>query len=91
MRLCVDLSFQIIRNARLHRSMGFIGLTFYWSNVMNISKDVKQVLLWGVKDAPGEWYETKIQAEVRARVLFPIDDPDRRYARVFFKVFYTTE
>lgn len=49
---------------------------------------MKEVLLWGVRGAPQEWFETKIQAEVRARVLFPIDDPDARYARVFFKVFY---
>lgn len=55
------------------------------------AEPLRTVLLWSVTGATGEYYATKLQAEVRARVLFPIEDPDTRYARVYFTVFYTGE
>ena len=44
--------------------------------------------LWHVHGITGEFYTTKLAAEVRARKAFPEESPDRRYARVFYKRFF---
>jgi hypothetical protein len=36
----------------------------------------KQVQLWHVRGVTGEFYTTKLAAEVRARAAFPEDSPD---------------
>jgi hypothetical protein len=50
----------------------------------------KQVQLWHVRGVTGEFYTTKLAAEVRARAAFPHESPgaDRLYARVYFTKFY---
>jgi hypothetical protein len=41
---------------------------------------------WYVADDPdNRTYDTKIEAETRARVLFPSESPDKRYARVSYR------
>ena len=34
---------------------------------------------------PSLWFDTKETAEVAARMLYPDEHPDKRYARIFFK------
>jgi len=48
----------------------------------------KQVELWYVRGVSGEFFTTKMAAEVRARAAFPHEDTGRRYARVFCKRFF---
>tara|TARA_R110000823_G_scaffold45204_1_gene116587 strand:+ start:285 stop:473 length:189 start_codon:yes stop_codon:yes gene_type:complete len=44
--------------------------------------------LYYIHGITGEFYTTKLAAEVRARAAFPEESPDRRYARVFYKRFF---
>ena len=53
-----------------------------------MTAEFKQVQLWHVRGVTGEFYTTKLAAEVRARAAFPEESPDRRYARVFYKRFF---
>ena len=53
-----------------------------------VTDEFKQVQLWHVRGVTGEFYTTKLAAEVRARAAFPEDSPDRRYARVFYRRFF---
>ena len=48
----------------------------------------KQVQLWHVRGVTGEFYTTKLAAEVRARAAFPHETPPERYARVFYRRFF---
>jgi len=41
-----------------------------------------------IKGITGEYFTTKMAAEVRARAAFPHEDTGRRYARVFYKRFF---
>jgi hypothetical protein len=43
--------------------------------------------LWQVRGMPQIWFPTKLVAEMAARHLFPGEDPDTRYGRIYFKVF----
>jgi hypothetical protein len=40
---------------------------------------------WFVQGLPNESFDTKLQAEARARVMFPHEDIGRRYARLYFR------
>lgn len=42
---------------------------------------------WVVGDTEMTLLATKMDAERRARELFPNESPDKRYARVFYKAF----
>jgi len=44
--------------------------------------------LYHIKGIAGEFYTTKLAAEVRARAAFPHETPPERYARVFNKRFF---
>jgi len=44
--------------------------------------------LWYVAGVQGEYFTTKLAAEVRARAAFPHETPPERYARVFYKRFF---
>jgi hypothetical protein len=48
----------------------------------------KEVQFWYVKGVPQTLYDNKLRAERAARLAFPDEDADKRYARVFFKTFY---
>jgi len=52
---------------------------------------LKQVQLWHIHGITGEYFATKLAAEVRARKAFPYESPDRRYARIYFTKFYKEE
>lgn len=45
------------------------------------------VTLWRVVGIAGKLYPTKMAAEVAARLQFPDEGPDERYARVFYRRF----
>ena len=45
------------------------------------------VLVWYVVGIGGVYYSTKMQAETEARKAFPNESADKRYARVYYKVF----
>lgn len=49
---------------------------------------LKQVQLWHIRGITGEYFATKLAAEVRARKAFPHESADRRYARIYFTKFY---
>lgn len=50
---------------------------------------LKQVQLWHIRGIAGEFYTTKLAAEIRARNAFPEESADRLYARIFFINFFT--
>jgi hypothetical protein len=50
-----------------------------------------EVILWHVRGVENVWYPTKIAAESCARVRFPDEDVETRYARVFYKEFVWKE
>ena len=47
----------------------------------------ENVLLWYVVDIVGVYYGTKMEAEMEARKYFPDESADKRYARIYYKVF----
>jgi len=47
-------------------------------------KEGDTIKLWGVMGERGAWFATKIEAEAHARVSFPNENPDTRYARIFY-------
>ena len=51
----------------------------------------KQVQLWHVHGVTGEYFTTKLAAEIRARNAFPHESADRLYARVYVTKFYKEE
>ena len=51
-------------------------------------EDQKEVQLWCVMGIPQTLYDNKLRAERAARLAFPDEDADKRYARVSFKTFY---
>lgn len=51
----------------------------------------KQVQLWHIHGVTGEYFSTKLAAEIRARNAFPQESADRLYARIFFTKFYKEE
>ena len=55
---------------------------------MSSDVEFKQVELWHIHGVTGEFYTTKLAAEVRARKAFPHEDYNSRYARVFYKRFF---
>jgi hypothetical protein len=46
------------------------------------------VTLWRVLGMPGVRYPSKLAAEMAARVRFPNESPDARYARVAYVRYY---
>jgi hypothetical protein len=50
--------------------------------------DLVPVSMWYVVGVTGEYFTTKLAAEVRARAAFPIENPDMRYARVMYRTFF---
>lgn len=50
--------------------------------------DKDEVDLWGVRGIPGALYPTKAVAEVAARLAFPEQRPEQRYARLYSMKFY---
>jgi hypothetical protein len=50
--------------------------------------DLREVTLWYAVGLGGVYYGTKDQCEKDLRKAFPNEDPDTRYARVFYKTFY---
>lgn len=50
--------------------------------------EMLEVQFWYVKGVPQTMYDNKLRAERAARLAFPDEDADKRYARVFFKTFY---
>lgn len=50
--------------------------------------DKDEVDLWGVQGVPGALYPTKAVAEVAARLAFPEQRPEQRYARLYSMKFY---
>jgi len=44
--------------------------------------------LYYVRGITGEYFTTKLAAEVRARAAYPHESEDKRYARVFYKRFF---
>ena len=55
-----------------------------------MSRDVefKQVELWHIHGVTGEFYTTKLAAEVRARKAFPYENKYEHDSRVFYKRFF---
>lgn len=49
---------------------------------------MKEVYLWYVLGIALTWYDSKIEAEKAARLAFPDEDADTRYARVGYRPFY---
>jgi len=49
---------------------------------------MEEITLWYVRGVVGEYFTTKLAAEVRARRAFPNEDEQERYSRVFFHHFY---
>jgi len=52
---------------------------------------LEQVQLWHIHGVTGEYFSTKLAAEIRARNAFPQESADRLYARIFFTKFYKEE
>lgn len=50
--------------------------------------DLVPVEMWYVQGVVGEYFTTRLAAEVRARAAYPQETPDQRYARVFFNRFF---
>ena len=49
-----------------------------------------ELLVWYVQgDGHGELFQTKQDAEQWARELFPEEDAEKRYARIFFRQVHT--
>jgi len=48
-----------------------------------------EITLWYVFGVAGEYFTTKLAAEVRARQAFPDESPRNHYGRVRFKTFFT--
>jgi hypothetical protein len=46
------------------------------------------VALWYARGLPGQYWESKLDCEAAVRKAFPDEDPDTRYARVFYRRFY---
>ena len=44
--------------------------------------------LYFIEGIKGEYFTNKLAAETRAAKAFPHEDPDRRYARVFYRRFF---
>jgi len=58
-------------------------------NMMNDYRDpTPEVNLYYVRGITGEYFTTKLAAEVRARKAFPYESEDERYARIFYQRFY---
>ena len=55
---------------------------------MKVWYELKEVQLWCVMGIPQTLYDNKLRAERAARLAFPDEDADKRYARVSFKTFY---
>ena len=49
---------------------------------------MREVYLWYVLGIARTWYDRKIEAEKAARLAFPDEDADKRYARVGCRPFY---
>ena len=49
---------------------------------------IKEVQLWYAVGLGGVYYSTKEQCEAEVRKAYPDEDPNTRYARVFYKTFY---
>jgi hypothetical protein len=45
------------------------------------------VSLWAVIGVAGVFYPTKMAAEIAARSMFPDEDSDKRYSRIWYKNF----
>ena len=43
--------------------------------------------LWYYTGCGNDWYPNKLCAEMAARAQFPDEDPNKRYARIFYKTF----
>lgn len=54
------------------------------------SDDLREVQLWYSMSAGlgGVYYDSKEQCEAAVRKAYPDEDPDTRYARVFYRTFY---
>jgi hypothetical protein len=50
--------------------------------------DLRPIKLYFVHGIAGEYFTTKLAAEVRARAAFPTENPDRRYARIFYRAVF---
>jgi len=55
---------------------------------MSSDVEFKQVELWHIHGVTGEFYTTKLAAEVRAGAAFPYESADRRYARIYVTKFF---
>lgn len=53
--------------------------------------DMQTRTMWYVMGIPQTWYDTKMCAERAARMEFPDEDPDKRYARVGYREFLEGE
>jgi hypothetical protein len=50
--------------------------------------DLREFPLWYAVGLGGVYYGTKEQCEAEVRKAYPDEDPNTRYARVFYKTFY---
>lgn len=52
--------------------------------------EFEQVVVWYVQgmSGPEDRWLTKIDAEKAARLRFPDENPDTRYARIWFKTYF---
>lgn len=50
--------------------------------------DLIPINLYHVFGLTGEYFTTKLAAEVRARKAFPNDDPNQRHSRIFYQRFF---
>ena len=57
----------------------FDRVVFYNKGGMNMTT------MWMIKGISGEYFITKMDAEIRARECFPSENEDQRYARVHYK------
>lgn len=66
-----------------------IGAVAIRASTNPLDDGMQCVELWYVTGIPGVYYPTKETAEIAARTVFPHEDPDRRYARIYYRNFYT--
>lgn len=50
--------------------------------------NLKLITLFYIAGVSGEYYTTKLAAEIRARAAYPHESPEQREARVFHKQAY---
>ena len=51
----------------------------------NKGGSMNMTTMWMIKGISGEYFITKMDAEIRARECFPSENEDQRYARIHYK------